>query len=264
MKKFVTILLAIIIVSNLFVACGENNPKEPDPTSTITANTQETDEQLNEDEPKATPTPDTTTVTDNKDQDSTQNSDVAVGEILDKPEVTFDSNTEKIYVYFISYDTESNNEPTTLEIAFDQITDDTYVIYVTNGLLKLNELIYEVTDSGITKYYKDAFSEKFTKEMTLSQDDLQKEVNSNHELFSLLTIYETFGESVKFRKSDAVVPFKSGDVYVYDLIEAGETTGQIAIDKKTGIMVSFKDDKGNSIFSVQDIKTSDFKIPEYK
>jgi len=113
--------------------------------------------------------------------------EAAVGDILDTPEVTFDTSIEDLYVNVILYG-ETEDDMQTMEIAVDQITDDSYVIYATNGTLKLDEIIYEVTDAGIAKYYRDVFGTDFTLETKLSPTELQEEVNSMMDLLSLFML----------------------------------------------------------------------------
>ena len=248
MKKITALLLAFVIALSLFVACGDTNTKTDEPDNPKATESQEVEESIK------------------KDENQTK-TEAPVGEILDAPEVTFDTSLNKIYIY-CSFLGEAENEITSIELAelaFDQITEDTYLVYASSfdGILKSEEVVYEVTDADITGYYKYAPSENFTKETKLSQDELKKEVDSCLEIISILRL-DNYNPNVKFRKSDAVVFATTGDVYVYDVIDKdGQATAQIAIDKTTGIIVSLKDLDGNGVLSVQDVKT-DFEFPAYK
>ncbi len=204
-------------------------------------------------------------VTPNETQAKTEqnHTEVAAGTILDAPEVTFDENAEQLYIYY-TYPGDKEEEVLSTEIAIDQVTEDTYVIYMSDGLLKLHEVIYEVTDSGVSKYYKDTFMENFALETELSQAALEQEKTSMLSLLSQFMSPSSYLEGVKYRKSDAPAFALTGEVYVYDLIENDNVAGQIYIDKATGLMVSLKDTNGTSQYSVQSIKTSDLGIPAYK
>ncbi|MBE6797434.1 MAG: hypothetical protein E7531_03755 [Ruminococcaceae bacterium] len=189
--------------------------------------------------------------------------EVAVGTILDAPEVQFDTNTEELYVYF-TYPGDKANETASMEIAVDQVTDDTYLIYTTDGLLKNHELIYEVTDAGVTKYYKDAFMDRFEQETEATQQQVEKEKNEILSLLSYFMMQHSDYAGFQYRKSDKRVAELTGEVYVYDVLENNECIGQICIDKATGLMVSLKDIQGNSSFTVQKFQISNVEIPAYK
>lgn len=181
----------------------------------------------------------------------------AVGTVLDAPEKAFDSSIEHIYIHF-------NTEDAEMELALSQITPDTYVLYVTDGVLKLHEMVYECSDSGIKLYWKDAFMSAFELDTESSQATLQQQHDSTMEFFAMLTLFDGSLNGLQYRKvsdSDFAV---TGNVYVYDLLENGEYAGKIKIDKATGLLVDYEDANGESIIYVHEIRTSDLGIPQYK
>ena len=188
---------------------------------------------------------------------------MAAGTILDAPEVLFDADAKEVYVYF-TYAGDTADEIASMEIAVDQITEDAYLIYTTDGLLKNHELVYEVTDAGVTKYYKDAFMDKFEKETEATQQQVEKEKNEILSLLSYFMMQHSDYSGFQYRKSDKKVAELTGEVYVYDVLENNEYVGQICIDKITGLMVSLKDEQGNPIYTVQKFQTSKVEIPQYK
>lgn len=241
MKKSVVLLLAICMLATIFVGCGsENNP--PAQVDTTQAQQQ--------------------VVIPNETQQTNQ--EVAVGTILDAPEVQFDNSIEEIYLY-VTFPGDTAEETGSMELALNQITPDTYLIYVTDGLLKTHELVYEVTDSGVTKYWKDAFMDAFSPETEASQQQIEAEKNETLSLISYFTMGHEDYTGYKYRKSDDIVfALTGGDVYVYDVLENNECVGQMCIDKATGVMVKFEDAQGNTIYNVQKLQTSNVEIPEYK
>lgn len=252
MKKTIAILLTMLMLVSMLAGCGEKAPDNADNSKLPTANNEIQNNEQTEDQKQ------------NETQQNTQpKAEAAVGDVLDAPEVSFDENTEDLYIYF-TYPGDEKDEVLSMELAIDQVNEDTYVIYMSDGLLKLHEVIYEVTDAGVTKYYKDAFMESFALETELTQTELEQEKASMLSLLSTFMLAHPDLEGVKYRKSDAPAFALTGDVYVYDMIEAGEVAGQICIDKATGLMVSLKDTDGTALYSVQAIKTSDLGIPAYK
>ncbi len=243
MKKIIALFLVVLMISCLLIGCGE---KSQDGGDNQTATSTKTDGQ-----PQWVPNQNNTQ----------QNKPAAVGDILDAPEVIYTS--EKLYVYY-TYPAETGDQTLSMELAIDQVTEDTYVIYASDGLLKLNEIIYEVTDTSITKYYKDSFMEGFVKNTELPLAALQKEKDGMMDLVFLFILDSAEYDMCKLRKSDASVFTPTGDSYVYDLILDGTVTGQICVDKATGVVVKCTDSQGTSQFSVQQFKTSGFTIPAYK
>lgn len=187
---------------------------------------------------------------------------VAVGTILNNPEKTFDDSIEHVYVRFTAPNEE--NKSTETELALSQITEDTYVLYVTDGMLKNHELIYECSDDGIKLYWKDVFMSEFELDTEKSQETLKQQHDTTLELFTMLTIYSEDMNGVQYRKTADTAFALSGDAYQYDVLQDGKVSGTLLIDKATGLAVSLKDVEGNSVFTVHEIKTSDLGIPQYK
>ncbi len=257
MKKTIALILAAVTVLAMLAGCeinintgsGSGSNNNDNQTATQAA----TQAPVQEETQAATQAP----------TQSQQNTQAGVGDILDTPEVTFDLSIEDLYIYY-TYPGETENEILSMELAVDQVTEDTYVIYMSDGLLKLDEVIYEVSDTGIAKYYKDVFAEGFTLETALSASALQAEVDSIMELFSMFMCVGEEWASAKFQKTNDFAFSLTGDVYTYDLIENGVADGKVWIDVATGLVVKIIDTDGTDLFSVQEIKTSNIDIPDYK
>ena len=118
MKRIIASILTLLLLLSL-CACGGNKENNKTETNNLTSTTES-----------------------KKQEEST------AGETVTEPEKTFDTeNTEKLYLRFTTTTDEKTNE---FEYAFDQITDDTYLLYVSNGMLKNNEIVYEVGDTEKT------------------------------------------------------------------------------------------------------------------
>lgn len=247
MKKVVVLFLAVCMLVATLAGCGAKN--------SIVGNDvpPQTDMQQGEQQKP----------TDEQKESEQENKEVAVGTILDVPEVVFDTNTEELYVY-VTYPGDTDGEVLSMELAVDQVTADSHLIYFTDGLLKNHELVYEVTDAGVTKYYKDVFMSAFEQETEASQQQLEEEKNELLSLLGYFMMQHSDYAGYQYRKSDAPVFALTGDVYVYDVLENNECTGQICIDKDTGVMVSLKDAKGETLFTVHDFKVENVEIPAYK
>lgn len=255
MKKVVVVLLVVCMLVATLAGCGVNN------NTTETENPTQTNGVQGEQNAQK---PESNEDSENKKEEQT-NKEVAVGTILDTPEVLFDADAEELYVYFTTPTPGATaNETTSMEIAVNQVTADTYVLYMTDGLLKNNEVVYEVTDAGVTKYYKDTFMDAFAQETEMNKQVMEEEKNEVLTLLSYFMMEHPDYAGIQYRKSDAKVATLTGDVYVYDVMENNESTGQICIDKNTGVMVSLKDAKGDALCTVHDFKVENVEIPAYK
>lgn len=254
MKKFSKLIatLLIFIMALSLCACGGSEKEEEKKDDTKVEDTDKTEKDDSEDE------------ADKEETDKTENVEEAeIGTVLDAPEKVFD--LEKFYIYFTYPDEEAETGMATMEIALDD-SDDFGVLYVTTGPLKLDEIIYEADAEGITaKYYKDVFAEGFTKEESLSAEELQTEVTGILELLDMMgyEFSETYPDT-QFKKCESQTAPLTGEAYVYELIEDGESHGTVWVDQETGVFVKLFDENGEELFTVQDISTTELGIPEYK
>lgn len=83
---------------------------------------------------------------------------------------------------------------------------------------------------------------------------------------SLLLLNSSDLKGLELRESEDAdyVYAPTGDVFVYDLFENDEYAGQICFDKATDLVVKHKNAQGDLLYSVEELKTSDFVIPAYK
>ena len=132
--------------------------------------------------------------------------------------------------------------------------------------LKTNEKVYELDGKGnVAKYEKNAFMESFRQDKTISTETLAQEKDD------MLVLLQTLGfcfvdanSGVQFKKCENQKAVLTGDVYVYEMLQDGESLGEVWVDQETGVFVKWTDKNGEEAFSVQEIKTSDIDIPEYK
>lgn len=190
--------------------------------------------------------------------------EVPVGTVLDAPEVVFTDDCEKLYLYITSPGT-TEGAVVSVEVALDYIAENNYILYFSDGVLKNSEAVYEVSDAGIAAYYRSSLVDDFVKDTEASQSELEAETNKIFETMAMCTLQHPMYEGLKYRKTDAPTVPITGEVLVYDIMEGNQVTGQVCVDKATGVAVSLTDAEGNSSFTVTEIKTSgDMGIPAYK
>lgn len=186
-----------------------------------------------------------------------------VGTMLDKPEKEL--TLEKFFISATYPDDENESGVKTLELGLDD-TADPGILYVTDGVLKLHENIYELSSSGkIAKYTKDVFAESFAKDTESSEQTLKDEVEVLKNL--LLQFGYGFAEAggeTKYKKCDDAKILLTGEAYKYELYQGEECIGSICVDKKTGIFVKATNPAGETIMTVTAIQTEDFELPAYQ
>lgn len=262
MKKTLALILAALMLMGTLTGCGAKEKTDDETVTTTTVAKEDNGQEDTTPTEKEESNQEETAPTE-KEQTNTKQ-EAAVGDILDAPEVAFDNDTENLYIYY-SYPGDTEDEVKSMEIAVDQVTDDQYVLYSSDGLLKTHEILYEVNESSntVTKYYKDAFMEGF-------EPDLKTAATNEEEKNAMLTLLGMFMSDsadysgMKYRKSDAIEFSMTGDVYVYDVMENGEVSGRMCINKENGLIVKLEDAEGNELFTVQEIKIGEFEMPEYK
>lgn len=228
MKRIIVLLLAALMLTGILAGCG--------------AQVQHTDGNI---------------------LSLSQPKEVPAGTLLDAPEVAVDTDIDKLYIRFLTPGEEEDSVQE-MEIAVDQVTEDTYVLYVTNGMLKLDEAIYEVSDSGITKYYKNVFMVEFVQETEADQQTLQAEVDTLLGILSYFMLGSKEFAGVQYRKSDEYAFSLTGDTYVYDVIRDGVVESTIQIHQDTGLLVDVDDPEDNMVITIQEFKTRALDIPDYK
>ena len=230
MKQIIASILALLLLLSL-CACGDNK------TNKTEINNQ------------------TSTTESKKQEEST------AGETVSEPEKTFDTeNTEKLYLRFTTTTDEKTNE---FEYAFDQITDDTYLLYVSNGMLKNNEIVYEVGDTEIKKYEKSALQEKFSL-ATLSYDEAKNEVDTHMKLVAMFLNGFEGAKGLEFKKQGDFNAPGTGEAWMYDVYEDGKKIAEVMINKETGLYSKIKMEDGSMTYTLSEYKLSGFTIPEYK
>ena len=229
MKRIIASILTLLLLLSL-CACGGNKENNKTETNNQTSTTES-----------------------KKQEEST------VGETVSEPEKTFE-NTEKLYLRFTTTTDEKTNE---FEYAFDQITDDTYLLYVSNGMLKNNEIVYEVGDTEIKKYEKSALQENFSL-ATLSYDEAKNEVDTHMKLVAMFLNGFEGAKGLEYKKQGDFNAPGTGEAWMYDVYEDGKKIAEVMINKETGLYSKIKLEDGSVTYTLSEYKLSGFTIPEYK
>lgn len=234
-KKVFSIIAAIAITAT-FTACDKKSESKPDTKAQNSSVVSQTSQ--------------TATV-----------SEANVGDVLEKPEIEFSNESGKLYLRFTVKTEDTEGEE--MEVAFDQITDDTYLMYVTNGLLKVDEIVYEVGDDKIEKYTRSILEENFRLDTSTSQDDLQDEIDYVMELSNLILSPLT-GDGIEYHKLNDREFMKFGKVYVYEMYQSGEKQADVWVDAKSGLITSFRTVDGNTSITLSEYTLDGYDIPQYK
>jgi len=240
MKKVLVLMITLAMMLTM-AACGipaTENIREGDGSSVV----------KNEKEEK----------NDDEEVPSATSKEVEIGTVLSAPEIGFGNGNGTLFVSFMTYD-ENGKVEESREITLMNMPDDTYVFYLTDPL-KVDELIFDVSDEKIELYYKDVFATEYIKDTTSSQEELRKKLDESFDALGVLG-FGTY-DDIKFTKNEDQESLFTGSAYSYTLQMEDETV-QILVDKETGVWVSVKH-KGKDLVSVMDIKTADVKLPDYQ
>ncbi len=233
MKKTVAIILTLAMILMVCVGCGASNVS--------------TEQSAGESENQEPSQP------------------VAVGTILDVPEKQL--TLEKFYALLLVTDETAEGGVTQVGVTLDD-TVTPGVVYLTDGLLKLSEIVYECDEQGlITKYEKGTFDESFTKDTTSTQDALAQEAMTAQTFLQMVGYGFTEAyPQYQYKKVEGGISlhYVDVDVLTYELIENGQTVGTIEVDAATGIIVKMLDANGEKLFEVMEFKTDAVEIPNYK
>lgn len=254
LKKLLTFTIVISMICGL-VACGNKT-------------TEDKKEDNNNDTDVKT---EVNVTTDNKDNNEISKEETKevepiveaeVGAILDAPERMF--NADKFYALINFPDDTNESGISTREIVLDDTLTPS-VVYLTSGLLKLDEAIYEMDDDGeVTIYAKDVFMEDYVLVENLTDDEKEDQVQYVHSQLSWVGwCSDVYYEGVQYKKCENEWNAFFGDVFVYEMMYEGEMIGKIQVDMETGVWVQEEID-GEETMSVTIFKEDDLGIPEYK
>lgn len=246
MKKLLAFLLIMVMILGMLAGCS----KKKDTTNNDSGNNA-ANQQTKAEEGTGTPTQ----------PKPEQNFGVAIGTLLDAPEKIFAAEATKML--YVSFDEKVDGKTEAVEISVVVAEDGTRLIYAVNGPGKNKEAVYEIAGEGIIKYIKGAANEPFKLDDKTTADEVKNEFTTLADYILVFAQCQDALKGIKYRKAaNVTVACPTGDVYIYDLISEGKVTGQICIDKDTGLLVKIKDAENTEAIAVQEFKTADVQIPE--
>ena len=297
MKKFLALLLAIVMVLGMLAGCGskkktsstkKSSSKKDKESTSATDDTDGTDGTGSTDDTGST----NSTGNTNNEQTNTGNggtnnggtnnggtnndqpnggtvrpypggtSGVAAGTLLDQPEKLFDA--AAVNSIYISVDAETDGQAMTVQVAVINQGNGKGLIYAVNGPADTEQAVYEVSGSNIVKYAKNLTDSKFKLDNTTSVDDIEWEVEEIGDFLQTFIACQEAYDDIQFRKSNAVTTAPTGAVYAYDVVYEGKVDGLILIDQKTGLLVKVEAFSSDFCYTVTNFKTTDVQIPSYK
>lgn len=292
MKKFLALLLAIVMVLGMLAGCSskkktsstkKSSSKKDKESTSATDDTDGTDGTGSTDDTGST----NGTGNTNNEQSNTGNggtnnggtnneqpnggtvrpypggtSGVAAGTLLEQPEKLFDA--ESVNSFYISVDAETDGQAMTVQVAVIVQGDGKGLIYAVNGPADTEQAVYEVSGSNIVKYAKNLTDSKFKLDNTTSVDDIEWEVEEIGDFLQTFIACQEAYDDIQFRKSNAVTTAPTGAVYAYDVVYEGQVDGLILIDQKTGLLVKVEAFSSDFCYTVTNFKTADVQIPSYK
>ncbi len=254
-------IMAILLITALLLlcACGESKQSLTD-ASKSTPVSQESNKESKE---TAEPADETTDLSQNQEASIKTLGDLPVGSVIKGADLqTFTGDD----LYLMYYYHDENGESKSRIQAVKQLDEDTYAMYLGDGIIPINEIVYEVETStnSITKYTKGVFDEKYSVDTTVSKETLETEKNTILYLFGTFLMSNYKDSDFDFKKlEDAKSVMMSNPTYVFEILEEGKAGGKLYIDKETGVLIELEDADGSFAYQVGELKT-EFDFPEYK
>ena len=103
----------------------------------------------------------------------------------------------------------------------------------------------------------------FQKDTSTDPDDIQDELDSMYDVVDMFVACQEEFSDIQYRKV-GTQNAATGPVYVYDVVYEGEVDGQIWIDQATGMMVKLVGYTGNFTYQATAFDLNAVKMPSYK
>jgi len=249
MKKLLALLLAMVMLLGMLAGCSKKNE-----TTDGTSETEKTIvNQQNKNEESGEPT----------EPKPEQLFGVTVGTELDAPEKVFSA--EDLKMFYVSLNRKVEGVMQTTEISMVEAEDGSVLIFAVNGPGSSKEAVYEITETGVTKYLKSSGDKPYKLDEKTTAEEVATEAVTLTAYILLFTEYSELDafKGIKYRKSsDVTINCPTGDVYVYDVLLDGKVAGQVCIDRQTGLLVKAKDLTAAQSVLVNSFRTTDVQIPE--
>ena len=261
MKKFLAIMLAMVMVLSLLAGCGDksskkNSKKDDDDDDDKKETTSQTDGTKG--------TEGTAAAGGNNDSQSEKPSievrpteEVAVGVELDAPEKSFPGRAYRIKFVMINA-----GQTMDAEVIVKEAANGSGTYYMAQGE---NAIVIEATqDNSYFGYAKEGGNTEFEPLSDADQATLQGSLETIKQLASMFTNCTEAFDEARFRKAEPTVTCATGPVFAYDVIIDGEDVGLICVDKATGIVVYIADDTTGGTITVSEFQISSVEFPSYK
>jgi len=257
MKKLIALLLALLMMFCMLTACNksddddEGGSKKKDKTTATEASSGTENKNNNSNN-------NNNNNSNNNNNNNNTNQGVAVGTILDAPEVVFEGGVEDSLGMKFTVNGEAGNG-----FAIVQVSDELYVIYVYEDD---EGVIFEVSDNGCAVYTQEGSNASFEKDTSMTQDEITESLENTIETLNMFVeTSASLPAGVQYRKADASETLTiKRDYYRYDVLQSGEKIGTICIDKATGLLLRTVNAEGETYIDVTEIKISNAKLPQYK
>lgn len=276
MKKILIIMLALVLCISVLAACSKDDAEKntddssktttaPSDTTTDSKTTTGADESNTPNEsstPDESNTPDESTAPDESENSGSTddpNGEIAVGTVLDKPEL--DPTGKDVRVEFTMIGLGEDGVSAGSMIYACENKDGVEIMYIN---ISGGDIVIEhnTETDDYTLYAKDQDAEEFT---TVEDDGSMALMLMMIKPMLGYGLDEMYGElGYKFKKCENVTA-PTGEVCVYEMFmeEMPEATVDLWLDAETGIVVKMAAE-GETMIEVTSLSTDNLGIPEYK
>ena len=252
MKKWIAALLAMLLVVGLLAGCSSDKDTNDDDDK----KSSQTDKDSDKDSDK-----DTDEDTDKDTGEKEESNGVAIGTILDEPEVVFDD--EDMENFYYKAKLEAGGEEMDLEIAIKTVSADAYTYYMSmDSDGQYMAVVIEIDEDGNWATYERIDAKDDFVETT----DSYTEGDVEDTLYEMMDIITTCVEVDWSEKDAELKKVKSANskVYTYEVLIDGEESGTVSVNKKDGMIMEMEDTIDGIKVTVEDYSLTKHNIPSYK
>lgn len=183
----------------------------------------------------------------------------AIGTVLNAPEKIYEDSSDTIC---FSVTMTENGETMTVVYGFDSSADDMFVTYVAVDNMEIIVEIPMGQNGAAVGYAREGKQNAFAIDTEATQEELYEVFEEAFNVLEMLTLTGKTFENSSFKK---IVPIVSavGPVYSYEVTTDGQVTGNISIDKASGMLVLLQATNGD-LLTVNAMDLTNARIPAYK
>jgi len=183
---------------------------------------------------------------------------VAVGTLLDQPEILF--NGDNVNNFFLELEMTQDGQTMTTTVGLKNLQGTEGVIFIEGKMDSYyNAMVVEVSATGTFNVYRrDDAGKAFVLDATATKDDVEDAKDIMLEVLEMTTDVDWDEAGDQLRKIESV----NANVYTYEILVDGKVDGTVSVSKDNGMVMLIED--GGQKMAVTRYSLTEHNIPSYK